>query len=156
MYPTITNWWAAQTFLAGGRSKEKRPLCWHTTLETRPDGAIAVKYWATDVVTYYQNGSVRLRSDGWRTVTTKSRFNEFSPLYVYGDKGIWYVTMPENDVPFSDGMLFDEHGELLEGEPPDISVVQDQRKAAKKYAKAYVAALQAGERSRPPSIPRST
>jgi len=80
----------AKAFLDGGRDKTSRPIANNTRVESRDGGKIAVKYHATDVVTYFPDGRVRLNTGGWFTYTTKDRLNRFSPARVWAD-GSGYV-----------------------------------------------------------------
>lgn len=78
-----------------------------TWIERRSDVAIAVRYHGTDVVTYYRNGSIELRSGGHHTVTTKRRINQFSPAIVWQQRYAWYLSCPHqyDSVRFFDGIM---------------------------------------------------
>lgn len=60
---------------------------------------IVLKYHATDIVEYHVDGRIVLNTGGWRTSTTKLRFNEsYAQLpirNVYANKGVWWVTTHE-------------------------------------------------------------
>ena len=78
------------------------------------DGTKAIRYHDTDVVTFLVDESVVLDSGGFRTVTTKDRINEYSPVKLYQVKGVWYInTDVERDVVFYDGITFDKEGNLV-------------------------------------------
>lgn len=62
-----------------GRPFTERPVATHTYVEHREHGAIAVRYHATDVVTYLPNGALQLRAGGWLTLTTMRRLEDFTP-----------------------------------------------------------------------------
>lgn len=101
-----------RVLLAGvqGVTKSKKIGC--NTLELEYDnGNKAIRYHNTDVITTFPNGDKTLTSGGWRTCTTKKRFND-SGFRVYTDKGIWYITEPATSkvIPFFDGMTFDAAG----------------------------------------------
>ena len=102
---TITNYEQADALLTG-RNHASRKIANNTYLERRDD-SIAVRLHATDVVTYYPNGSVRLNTGGWFTVTTKDRIHRFCPATVGSIKGRWYVN---GTIPFADNMLIDANG----------------------------------------------
>lgn len=57
--------------------------------------------------------TIRLKSGGWETVTTKQRLNQASEDYhcgfhVYQKNFVWYVALKNGDtVPFKDGMKLD-------------------------------------------------
>ena len=117
---SIRNYGQAEEHLAQGRSKERRPLEGRaTSLERRAPDAIAVKYQATDVVTFRADGTAELDSGGWRTATTKERMNTYSMINVWQRAGIWYVPppgarMPEHpDTLFFDGIKIDDSGRVL-------------------------------------------
>lgn len=130
--------------MAAGRA---RKLAHNTYLVT--DGApewYAVRLHSTNVVTYYQDGSVGLDSGGWRTVTTKDRINRFSPLRVWGDKGAWYVALSPVStciVAFADEMTW--HPERSFTGAGDAKDTTRLRKQAREYAGRYIEALFAGQ-----------
>lgn len=151
--------------------KDDRPLPsgHHTRLQRRPDGTIAVRLWSTDVVTYRPDGTARLDSGGWRTVTTKARMTEYTAARIASDRGRWYVYPttrrmidvhtgatwraldPATRVPFTDGIVVDAVGYPTgEGMPSAASVARaeraDARMAARigKYVGGYMAAFTKG------------
>lgn len=75
-----------------------------------------VRFHDTIIIQKKLDGTIVLDSGGWRTVTTKTRINQFANEYcggrfgVYQKKGEWYLTFPylewRDDVPFEDGMEF--------------------------------------------------
>ncbi len=67
-----TSYFAAQSRL--GR-RDERKVANNTRLVRRADDRIAVRLHSTDVVTFYADGSTRLSSGGWQTVTTRDRIN---------------------------------------------------------------------------------
>jgi len=71
--------------------------------------SLAVKYYDTDIVTYYPDGRIELRNSGFQTVTTKQNINSFSPFHVYQREGVWYVSAgPDRDkVKFENGMILE-------------------------------------------------
>lgn len=87
-------------------NRDRKKIANNTYLERLPSGSIGVKLHATYVVVIHADGTYTLNSGGWRTVTTKSRINQFSPAYVYQDDGEWYVNDGGfgNRVAFEDGM----------------------------------------------------
>ena len=98
--PTIHDYASAAAYLG---PKEDRPLENNTRLVRRGTN-IAVRLWATDVVTYHPDGSVTLDSGGWLTVTTKARINAYLPfsgkpfgINVWSDRGRWFVNRYDPD-----------------------------------------------------------
>jgi len=68
-----------------------------------------IRYHDTDVVSFLADGSIRLNSNGRRTVTTKSRIQEHLPAewFIYSDKSVWYVSqgLPQRtEYIYNDGM----------------------------------------------------
>jgi hypothetical protein len=141
-------------------SKSERPIGHNTRVELRDDGAISVKYHGSPVVVYYPEGSVDgapvtvLNSCGWRTMTTKERINAFCPagFDVYQERGNWILSKGYWNDPqrqtwnFADGITIDRFGQVFNAAPTDEG--QRIKKLAKSilaYAKAYSAALCAGE-----------
>lgn len=65
-----------------------------------PSGAISGIYRQTEVCTKHSDGRVTLNSGGWRTATTKMRFNQFANEFcggrfnVYAKGGKWFVRKP--------------------------------------------------------------
>lgn len=128
-------------------------------------GPIAVRLHETDVVIAYVDGSVRLDSGGWRTVTTKDRVNRFLPGFTMPDgtrvhaglgasQGTWSVgrwwskdaPTPENPYGmerggeevsvYYDGMVLDARGAMVT-EP--LTLAGDPDKAVKRAIGKYVA-----------------
>ena len=126
----------------------KRKLANNTYMVIREDGGYGVKLHNTEVVIHYQDRII-LDSGTWQTVTTKQRINEFSPLRLHQDKGVWYIGRPgESSVPFADGVTFYANGKIT-GTGPDPRKTIKLRAQVRKYAKDYVAALVAGEIPKP-------
>lgn len=135
--------------------RQTRKVAHNTYLQVRGDGVIALKYHATDVVKYYADGRVVLDTGGWRTSTTKLRFNEtYSrlPLRVYSDKGVWYAALNrdwDHAVPFADGLTLQLNGDgqyhvdtNTVGDDPKAT--QKLRRRVKAYAAAFIAEMRAG------------
>jgi hypothetical protein len=83
-----------------------------TSVYTDDNSALCVRYHQTVVWQKTAEGSIILRTGGWRTATTKARmnqaFNQFGPACsVYQKKGAWFVRSRETgtDVPFDDDTL---------------------------------------------------
>lgn len=154
--------------------RESLKIAWYTWLERRPDGSIAVRYHATDVVTYLPNGSFRLESGGWRTSTTKVRMQEYAPVSLYSERGIWYLrpngkwpkfNYPEWDdpdrgakiavhhaeiesitVPYRDGMEVGPRGGVYGGgSKARVKAEVKDRKRINAFARAFGVALVTGE-----------
>ena len=72
----------ADAYLKAGRDPNHRniPGIEATSVERRGEDCIALKYHATDVVTYMRDGPTTLNAGGWRTMTTKERMCQYSPV----------------------------------------------------------------------------
>lgn len=143
--------------------RDSKKVANNTYLQRRDAETIALKYHATDVVTYHADGRIVLNTGGWRTSTTKLRFNESYSglsLRIYADKGVWYVAMNngvpdwENAVTYADGLTLQPNGdgryhvvESTIGEDPKKT--QKLRRKVQTYAKAFIAELRAGNVSAP-------
>jgi hypothetical protein len=82
-------------------------------ISTRGRLAYAVRFHATNIVVFHDNGEVTLHTCGYRTVTTKERINQFiRPLgRIHQDAGTWYYSAlyPDGAVyaqqVFKDGLV---------------------------------------------------
>ena len=101
-----TSYLAANTYL--GR-KQERPCANNTRLRRKEDGSIAMRLYQTDVVTWYHDGTIRLDTDGWTTVTTKRIINAATNAGIYQKRGLWYYG---NGTPFQDGDIINQDGSL--------------------------------------------
>ena len=101
----------AAAFLAG-REVRHLPSIRSTIVERIDETTIALRYHGTRVVDYHADGTYVLRSEGWHTVTTKSRINDFSPARVYQRDFNWYIMVrcETKPWPFHDGMVIDGEG----------------------------------------------
>lgn len=96
------NYQEAVTKLDGRTS---RKLENNTYLERHDDNNITVRLHQTEVITFYPCGLIKLRNNGWRTVTTKDRINKYSPVRIKQKRYEWTVYFNGESVPFTDGML---------------------------------------------------
>lgn len=80
-------------------------LASHTRLQKRGN-SFAVKFHDTDIVIIREDGTYRINSGGWKTVTTKARISSIIPRRVSQSMGIWYI----DKIPFYDGMLVGNDG----------------------------------------------
>jgi hypothetical protein len=101
-----TSYHAANTYLG---QKQERPCANNTHLRRMKDGSIAMRLHQTDVVTWYDDGTIRLNTDGWTTVTTKARINAATNAGIYQKRGLWYYS---NGTPFQDGDIIHQDGSI--------------------------------------------
>lgn len=120
-----------------GRCRESRKLGNNTYL-VRRDGGIAVRLHATDVVTFKLNGDVLLNSGGWRTPTTKDRINQYAPVIIAQERGVWFVG--GNNV-FADNMVIHPDGTMSGCCEEDPKADRVLKRKVKDYAQLYADAL---------------
>jgi hypothetical protein len=142
-----------------GRNEESRKVG-NNTYKRKVGDSIAIRLHDTDILvvspTNISEGlpfeRILLNTGGYRTVTTKSRMNEWLktlkiPLNVWSEKGIWFVSNSDTgtkDVFTGRWMKYDEYGLLLDfdgnnGTPIDAKVAIQQRNAMARKVKAYAA-----------------
>jgi hypothetical protein len=89
---------------------------------------MGVKLHDTVVVEFRKDGTVRLNTGGWLTVTTKDRINSHLPDgfgHLYSNKGTWYYRKgyvwdkenPSKPVRYFDGLILDRDGNPVNAEP---------------------------------------
>ena len=81
-----------------------------TNVKRDEAGNLVVRYHSTDVVTARPDGSVELRTGGWRTNTTRTRMNQAANQYqlgfnVYQKDYAWYATWKGQTLPFDGDSL---------------------------------------------------
>lgn len=136
---TVDNYAHAREILG---TRDSRKLGNNTTLESRGD-TVAVRYHATDVVTFHADDSRTLDTGGWFTSTTKERINQYLPWgwHLYADRGTWKLREAGNPVPvlYADGMTVSESAgwHYADGTNPVDAVEAD--KAMKRRIRTYVA-----------------
>ena len=127
--------------------RESRKIGNNTYLQRREDGSIAVRLHETDILTFHADGRTVYNSGGWRTVTTKARMNEYGPLRLYTERGVWYASIPcdnwESRFAYSDGLTVHKDGSITgQGIAPDE---RGDKRAVSKFVKAYMEAFERGE-----------
>lgn len=75
---------SAKSFLRGSSDRKLAHNTWvldrsHTASTMRHGHAIAVRYHNTDIVTYFEDGTIIVNNGGYMTVTTNKRLNLFLP-----------------------------------------------------------------------------
>lgn len=96
----------ADTFLGSKAARTVKGKRSTQVVRLSPD-EIALRYHGTSVVTWRRNGDVILRSNGFRTVTTKARINDAAPVRVWQENFKWFVGQSSRlpVVPFEEGMI---------------------------------------------------
>lgn len=113
----IRSWFGAQTFYLDHAKRGRDAKLAHNTYVVEVEGitpehpGYAIRLHHTNIVTFYLDGTVKLNSGGYHTVTTKARMNEIlQPLgLTIGQKKFnWYVYeigQWDKPVEFFDGMM---------------------------------------------------
>jgi hypothetical protein len=74
-----------------GRCKTRRRLDNNTYLwrDSEDSSVVAIRLHATDILEFKQNGSIKVNTGGWNTVTTRDRLNRYlpRPWHVYSERG---------------------------------------------------------------------
>ena len=115
----------------------KRKLGNNTYLVVRGDGGYGIRLHDTEVVIHYEDRIV-LDSGGYKTVTTKSRMNDYSPHMIYQKNHVWYVN---DEIPFEDDITLYNNGTIKgEGVNPKetIKLAKRVRQYSKDYAKEFI------------------
>lgn len=103
--------------------RQSKKVAHNTYLQKRESGAIALKYHATDVVTYHPDGSIVLDTGGWKTSTTKLRLNADYAMVpirgIYSDKGIWWL---DTGKPYSPNRYLHSHMWRVRGTEDGLSI----------------------------------
>lgn len=92
-----TNFQEANTIL--GHNDEKRLgtqlLLWRPWEQSPEEYAkIYLRFYASDIVTYYANGQYGLNADQWHTMATRAMIETFTPFRLKAKKKKWYVADP--------------------------------------------------------------
>jgi hypothetical protein len=128
----------------------------NNTRVIRHIGHVAIKLHNTEIVTYYKSGWIELNSGGWLTVTTKDRMNTYSPIRVWANKRVWYVTFNNKTYLYEDHMSFNlESGNVYGGpdkselakecNPQQIKNKEKELKRINNYVKNFIDKFLKGE-----------
>jgi hypothetical protein len=95
-----------------------------------------LRYQDTDIIRWVHDGSIVLNTGGWRTVTTKARYNEhLDGIQVYQTRGIWYLSAAGKRVEFYDGMVINPDGTVIDTGSVESDRVKDYTKRINKFCK---------------------
>ena len=75
------------------------------------DGNKVIRHHKTDILTFYNDGSFKVNTGGWNTVTTRARINKFLP-FGYGvstKKGTLYFCANGEKIAFEDYIIVSGH-----------------------------------------------
>lgn len=134
-----------------GRSVEVRPIGerrrdWEQIVRRfQPDGSVsyAVRLYQTDVVEYYPNGDVVVRTKGWHTPSTAEFIAMHSPFACWKQDNKLWVRVRETVYPIGDELRFKQVGEH-KYEPTELVVInkkvvdREKSKAAREPLKPFM------------------
>jgi hypothetical protein len=136
-------------------TRRKRKLQNNTYLVKTEEG-YGIKLHNTIVVEWLPDRTI-LNSGGWKTPTTKDRINTYAPVLLRQHKGVWLICYGpqfynwDNSwngfVTFADGCYLKDGKWYNVGDDP--KTIEKQRKAIRKYSKAFVDAMFASEVEQP-------
>lgn len=92
------------------KNRQTKKIKNNTYLVKIDEDTIGVRLHDTIIIKIHRNGAYTLNSNGWRTITTKQRINEYCPVHVHQKRFRWYVGTEEH--PFFDGIIVKQIGDL--------------------------------------------
>ena len=106
--------------------RKSRKVANNTYVEVLEDGIIGVRLHKTHVVTAYESGEFVLDTGGWLTITTRDRINRFSPVRMWSDRGVQWVSLGAREsVRYFDGIRFNNDGLVLNPQPDNDLTERD-------------------------------
>lgn len=145
------------------RSSSREGKKMNTWLKRHEDH-IGVHFVESEIMRYYEDGTIVLDSDGWQTHTTKQRMNDYLPWEwgISQNKGLWSLYRHERvpalnptyegdyDVkstcyPFNDGITITPEGTVAGHDAKGAEERERLLKQVNKYVKGYVDALARGD-----------
>jgi hypothetical protein len=80
-HPRINSYESAKNYIYEGRNKKQRRRIDKSTLVFYSGDDIIIKYHNTDIIVYHADCThITVNFNGWHTITTRKRFNEYTPL----------------------------------------------------------------------------
>ena len=122
-----------------GRNNNVRPTDKNNTRIVRTSKrSIGIKLHKTIIIDYFEDGRIRLDTDGWKTITTRDRMNYWqNDFEIYQMKFVWYLMYRDNRYLFVDNMILFPSGKVeLNGELIKPMSSNDEKKQLKLKAKA--------------------
>jgi hypothetical protein len=86
-----------------GRNHAQKKLANNTYAERYSD-SINIRLYDTNIIKFFPDGRIVLDSGKYRTVTTKDRINQFSPVNIRQEKSKWYIMYNNRESVFYDGI----------------------------------------------------
>lgn len=129
------------TLTLNGRDSKK--VGNNTYLKRRGED-IALMYHTTDILTWKANGDIVYITGGWKTHTTKERFNSWGPLHVFQVRGVWYYGHWKERNVYADGMIYRNGTVILPEGAETGRHLLAVGKQINEYVKGYVAKFRDG------------
>ncbi len=85
----IHDYQSAVEFLRHGCDKTQRRISTNTSVHTHsstsdPYAVVSIRYYNTDIVEYYADGTVRIDTGGYHSIFTSKRINQYQDrVYIY-------------------------------------------------------------------------
>lgn len=112
-----------QEMLKGVKYVTKRKLKRCTVAYVDDNNIKRIRFWRTDILTFYPNGRVKITLNGYWTPTTIQRVNQFIErgcyLHTRNKKRMLYSAVAGSDYIFEEGMIIGRDGIPLYGEKYD-------------------------------------
>jgi len=129
---------------ARGASKK---LARNTVLRLEGETLI-VRFWDTDIIRIESDGTYTLNSGGFRTATTKDRFNTLLPAFnIWQDNGLWYIYHAGDNLGmFEDGIqvrVTETDVEIVSKSKYDAEEVEKAKKRIDRMVSRYITAYTA-------------
>lgn len=99
----------------------------------------SIHLYATEVVTYRPDGSVRLQTGGWHTQSTAQAINEMSPYSCRSVRGSLIASCPHGGFFIGDQLDFDPQGKPVNPAPAVLRKQVVNRAKAKQVRKYFAA-----------------
>lgn len=134
----------AKDLFSRAKNKEKgKPIANNTYLMKSDNDEFIIRFHETDIIKISKDNIFTLDNGGYQTLTTKERFNEFSPLRIYQHLNVWYIWNgtwnPKENETFFNGIQCNGEGEILNPQKKEIKEEDKQkRKKLNKLIKNYI------------------
>jgi len=116
------------------RNKETGYKLANNTRLQKRGNAFAVRLHETDVVMIRPDGTYRVNTGGWRTITTKDRINRFIPgCGIHQDQSVWYF----GNIMFQDGMLINPDGNVVGDDHVPATALKNVKKSVNHYCRKF-------------------
>lgn len=125
--------------------KSRKRKLYNNTYLTKTEEGFGIRLHETIVVELLKDRA-RLNTGGWKTITTKDRINQYSPLRVFQKSHVWYLGTEEN--PYFDGIEVSYKGKILNAKrSKNEKLVKKQESMLKKidsYVKGFMKEIKEG------------